>query len=251
MKKLLIVALLMMSACSAMAQAISYEEFEEGVNNQNAELPMALSNVMELTSVSVNRQYYTIRLKVNTFGHGFANGFNEKEQRERAIKLVNAVGSDYMQLLADLNLALKVVVTTEKGEECTITLSVDELKEGLSKKTTPMEDVMNYISASKDTFPMDMYNGMVMQNILIEDGNVVMVVEMDESIYNISNMLNNSKIMKDSIVKALPHDEMGAYGATLFAKAGLGMAYRYVGSTTKQAINVVITPAEIKKILSL
>lgn len=250
MKRIICLALILLSGFAAMAQSLTYEEFEESVISTNAECPMAMGPTVELSSMSINRQYFTIRMKVNTFGNGLVKGLDDAQARDMAMKLVKGFGKESMQLFVDMQIGMRVVVNTDTDESKTITLSAKDLEEAMNSETTPMEAVEEYINNSKRSFPMDMHNGMVMTDIYIKDGLVVNEITIDESVYDINNFISRQTEMKKNILKTLEVDAVSLQFAQLFVNANLGMSYKYIGRTTRKSVEIKVPYAELKSMLS-
>lgn len=242
--------LILLSGFVAMAQSLTYEEFEESVINANAECPMAIGPTIEITSISINRQYFTIRMKINTFGNGLVKGLDDTQTRDMAMKLVKGFGMESIQLLVDMQIGMRVVVNTDTDESKTITLSAKDLEEAMNSETTPMEAVEEYINNSKRSFPMDMHNGMVMTDIYIKDRLVVNEITIDESVYDINNFISRQTEMKQNILKTLEVDVVSFQIAQLFVTANLGMSYRYIWGTTQKYVEIKVPYAELKSMLS-
>lgn len=250
MKRFITLTLIVLSSFAAMAQSLTYEQFEESVINTNAECPMAMGPLIELSSMSINRQYFTIRMKVNTFGNGIVKGLNETQIRDMAMKLVKGFGMESMQLLINMGIGMKAIVNTDTEESQTISLSAEDLKVAINTETTPMEAVEEYIKNTKRGFPMDLHNGMVLTDIYIKNGLVVNEITIDESVYDINNFISRQSEMKKSMLKTLEVDAISLQLAQLFVTANLGMSYRYILGTTQKYVEIKIPYAELKSKLS-
>lgn len=151
---------------------------------------------------------------------------------------------------SDLHTIFKAKSSEDKVE---IVFSDDELKTCLEDETTTPEDKLKSLLQSTNLqFPMDLQNGMVITQCILEGNMVFYIFEIDEDVYDMK-MLNKqleSGIGKQNIILTLKSsDDMTKKFVDAIVNANKGLGYRYVGTTSGKAVEVTLTNDELKEII--
>ena len=103
------------------------------------------------------------------------------------------------------------------------------------------------LEATKPQLPVTIMAGMSIINMQKQDGFIVTVIEVDENQYNLAGF--QSKKALEGIENYANTDMATQYQWQLFAEAGLGVRYTYIGSISKKSINLDIPNHRLKELL--
>lgn len=107
---------------------VSYEEVEAEIAYLNTLCPQQKANGIEVESISIDRQYMTIRVNVNAQGRVFSDIFDEGDHKS----IMTGFEKKQLGELFNLGLGVRFVMTLETGEIHTIVLEREELAEILN-----------------------------------------------------------------------------------------------------------------------
>ena len=231
----------------------SFEDMEGYVTNFNAECPKVMGLTSEITSMAINRRYWTVRLKVNSFGKGFVEDYEGDGAKDMAKTMIKGFNKEQISAIFNLNVGFKLVLTTENDETRTIVLESSDIAEILNDTdVTPEESLNMIIENNKKSCPLDMQNGMVMTDIGLVNGILLTEITVDEDLYSMSVMESNKAIIRQDIIEMIQQekDMMAVKMAEILLKTNNGMGYIYIGNTSKYAVRLVFTSEELRAIMN-
>lgn len=231
----------------------TYEEMEGYIANYNAECPMVIGLTSEITSMSINHRYWTIRMKVNTFGKGFTEGYEGEKAKAMAITMLKGFNKEHLCAIFNLKVGFKMVLTTESEESRTIVLEPLDIAEILNDTDTTPETSLNiYIENSKKSCPLDMQNGMVMIDVRLVDGILLTEISVDEDKYSMAALESNKTAIRQNLLNIIrqEQDAMTVIVAEWLVKTNNGMGYIYTGNKSKRSFRVVFTSEELSDVLN-
>ena len=211
----------------------TYEEMEGYITNYNAECPMIVGPTSEITSMSINHRYWTIRMKVNTFGKGFVEGYEGEKAKSMAKTMLKGFNKEQICTLFNLKVGFKMVLTTENDESRTIVLEPLDIAEIMNDTdTTPEESLNIYIENSKKSCPFDMQNGMVMIDVRLVDGILFTEISVDEDKYSMAAFESNIATIRQNLINVIEQEQdmMTVEIANWLVKTNNGMGYIYTGN---------------------
>lgn len=106
------------------------------------------------------------------------------------------------------------------------------------------------IAVANEDFPATLEEGIQLVQMAEEGDNVVCYCEVDEGIYDMELIDSVKDNLKENIYENLsdPDDSDITYMAKLLVDANKNLVYRYVGADSGDAVDIVITVEDMKKL---
>ena len=230
----------------------SFEEIEECVTNVNAECPIVIGPNSEITSMSINRKYWTVRMKINTNGVGFEKDINNEAGKKRAMTMLKAFEKSQISKLFNLRISLKAIITIESRESYTFILEPNDIASILNDTdTTPEQALTEYVEMNKNACPIKIEKGMYMSDIKYENNVLTTIFSMDETEYSIDQLKENSKILRainENIIR-LNQDKMEVMVAKWLVALNSDKEIIYKGNTTEKSVSILFTADQLRQFL--
>ena len=250
-KSLITLFVLLFCISSSFSQTTDRKEFEKVVIAINSQLPMSLGPSMTLESMSMNNKEVLLKYQINDIGNTMSNmSLSDEKIKKNAMKMMSA-SDDTKKLylsIAELGLNCHLSYVSENtGIAKDVILSPEELKAGV-ELCVPSDDRVNMIiEATNCQLPIKLANGMTITCMKVQDGFLTTVVELDENQYDLSHFQNGSAL--EYIEEYANTDLTTQMQWKIFAEAGLGIRYTWVGNITKKPINVDIPNHRLTELL--
>jgi phage pi2 protein 07 len=94
---------------------------------------------------------------------------------------------------------------------------------------------------------MQIDEGMIITDYMLVQDNIMVVFEIDESVYSMSDFIDNQELIKSSIIEELLKDPEGKSMLDLCKVSHSGLVYRMVGNNTQKSLDIVISQEEIRQ----
>ena len=252
MKKLLVIWLFLLACISsAFSQTLDKAEFENVVIAFNSQLPMSMGPTMTWESMSMDDKEVFCKYQINDIGNALSKMKQSDEQLRNHIKMMLAGSDDtkkLFQTIAELGLNFHVSMVSENtGDSREVIFTPAELRECVESGVSLDVKVNMILEATKPQLPVTLMAGMTIINMQKQDGFIVTVIEVDENQYNLACF--QSKKALEGIENYANTDMATQYQWQLFAEAGLGVRYTYIGSISKKSINLDIPNQRLKELL--
>lgn len=230
-----------------------YAILEESVAKANAECPMVIGPLSEITSISVNHDYWTCRFKIDTLGNGLNKTKSQAEMHDIALNMLACFQKSELCEIFNVGLSFRFVMTIETGESMTIIFGRDELASvltDLSENTLQM--LGQYVDNQKSMCPQRLTDEMTMTDIFIGNGYLTSVLTVDEDYISLENLRANLDVSKQSVsdIYRKGQDLQSILIAGWLVKAGMGIVYRYVGDVTGDSVDLVFTADELADLIA-
>lgn len=252
MKKLLVIwSFLLACISSAFSQTLDKAEFENVVIAFNSQLPMSMGPTMTWESMSMDDKEVFCTYQINDIGNALSKMKQSDEQLRNHIKMMLAGSDDtkkLFQTIAELGLNFHVSMVSENtGDSRDVIFTPAELRECVESGVSLDVKVNMILEVTKPQLPVTLMAGMTIINMQKQDGFIVTVIEVDENQYNLAGI--QSKKALEGIENYANTDMATQYQWQLFAEAGLGVRYTYIGSISKKSINLDIPNQRLKELL--
>lgn len=246
-----------------METASQKSEFARMIERADRDCPIpAAMGKGAVTGIKLENDYVTYYLAYDQdFRNVLSSLKDDKKAKEGLLMCflcINAQGNNQGDLLMDLlirfNYGLRVVVTESATGRFECSATVDEIKSLRERyQLNPHEALYNLLSLSieseRESLPMELDEGMVMTDYQLDDDNIVIVIVVDEDIYSIDEMYNNSEIIKASMIdEGLNNAESKAL-LDMCKVSHTGLVYRIIGNRTHKEFDVGISSDEIRRIV--
>mgnify|MGYP005860639075 FL=1 len=251
MRKLFVIWLFLLACVSSSySQDVSREEFENIIIEINSQLPMSMGPTMTWESMSMKDKEVFCKFQINDIGNTLSKMQLSEEQLKNNIKMMLAGSDDtkkLFQTIAELGLNFHVSMVSENtGDSREVIFTPAELRECVESGVSLDVKVNMILEATKPQLPVTLMAGMTIINMQKQDGFIVTVIEVDENQYNLAGF--QSKKALEGIENYANTDMATQYQWQLFAEAGLGVRYTYIGSISKKSINLDIPNQRLKEL---
>lgn len=230
----------------------TFEELEESIVKVNAECPMVLGPTIEITSMSLTREQWTMRVKINTLGQGFTEAFMGEAAKDNVKTLLSGFGKENIVQIFNHGVDFKMVYTSETGDSRTIVLSHCDLAEILNATdVTPEQSLQLYIDNNSSACPVDLQNGMSQTAVYMEGDVLYHEITMSEALYSLDALTQNAAALKQNTSGLISgqQDAMVVQLATWLVQAGKGLGYVYKGDKSGKAVKIVLPCDELRNLL--
>lgn len=193
----------------------------------------------------------------------FSSRKDEKKVKEGLVMCflcINAQGGNQGDLMMDLlikfNYGLRLVVTESAKGSFEYKATVDEIK-SLRKRyqINPHEALYNLMSLSieseRENLPMEIGEGMVMRDYLLDSDNIAIVITVDEDIYSVDEMYNNRDLIKTSMIEEGCNNAESKALLDMCKVSHTGLIYRIVGNRSNKKFDVKISSDEIRRVVNV
>ena len=250
-KRLVIWVFLMASISISFSQTLDKVEFENVVISLNSQLPMFTKTSLTWESMLMNDKEIFCKFQINDIDNSLSKMKMSEEQLRNRVKMMLAGSNDTKKLfltIAELGLNFHVSMVSENtGDSREVILTPAELRECVESGVSLDVKVNMILEATKPQLPVTLMAGMTIINMQKQDGFIVTVIEVDENQYNLAGF--QSKKALEGIENYANTDMATQYQWQLFAEAGLGVRYTYIGSISKKSINIDIPNHRLKELL--
>lgn len=237
----------------AQRELLTYEELKSQVLEMNALMPMSLGFSMQMTSADIDREKMTYFVSLMSLSKDVK--INSPETiKNTVIAMLSSPSADMKYLLRSLmalNIQLRYVLDfPQGGKSIEICLTSNDMDRIINDKYSPEEKLDMYISSQLLGFPLDAGQGIVLVDFRKKDNYVEYVGNVDETIIDMNDLILAKEQVKQNIIQLLRSDMVSRQQMELMSNAGYGMAYLYVGGTTKTALRIEIPVHELKATLN-
>lgn len=252
MRKLFVIWLFLLACVSSSySQDVSREEFENIIIEINSQLPMSMGPTMTWESMSMKDKEVFCKFQINDIGNTLSKMQLSEEQLKNNIKMMLAGSDDIKKLfltVAALGLNYHVSMVSENtGVAKDVNLSPEELLKCVETGVSSDDKVIMILETTKSQLPLTLAAGMTITKMIVQDGFLTTVIEVDENQYNLAGF--QSKKALEGIENYANTDMATQYQWQLFAEAGFGVRYTYIGSISKKSINLDIPNQRLKELL--
>ena len=240
------------------SQRLVFEKMVERAN-RNCPIPLAMGNGA-VDKIKLENSYITYYISYSSDFINVLSQLDENKVKEGllmcflCLNAQNNNGNIMMDLLVKYNCGIRVVITESAKGRFDFSASVDEIKMLREKyKYNPQEAMFNLLSISVEAerlnLPMIVETGMIMTDYKLEEGNIVIVFDIDEDIYSIDEMNANGNLIKASILEEGVNnpDSRSLYEMCKISHTGL--IYRMCGNQSYEIFEIKITSDEIRRVV--
>ena len=231
--------------------------------DRDCPIPVAMGKGA-VTGIKLEDGYVTYYLAYDkSIRNLFSSRKDEKKVKEGLVMCflcINAQGGNQGDLMMDLlikfNYGLRLVVTESAKGSFEYKVTVDEIK-SLRKRyqINPHEALYNLMSLSieseRENLPMEIGEGMVMRDYLLDSDNIAIVITVDEDIYSVDEMYNNRDLIKTSMIEEGCNNAESKALLDMCKVSHTGLIYRIVGNRSNKKFDVKISSDEIRRVVNV
>ncbi len=244
-------------ASSATTNATT-ERLRTIVSSMNASCPISLGAMGEMTSVvlqGTNNIVITCSVDESLVDISVLSQNTEVMKQSIVMTMANPTDPN-MKMLVDIikNNGAKMTYkykgkTTGKTMSVTIDhrdIANHENSGGATASANPVAFLEQQIEITTLQCPMDLGGGLVMTKMVLEGDYATYYYDVDESLISIDLLQENKEASKAAIMSSINTDDVAMKAfVTACKKAGKGIAYKYVGATSKKVCLITIPVSEL------
>lgn len=252
----MMMSILVMTLTSCEDQSV--KELKTVINKVQSECPMNMGMLGDVLDVKYLDDSHEVKIYYN-INEEFIDidAFNKNQELvQNNLKLAFATGDSrkLSEMIVKANAGLKVVYkNASSGRTCEVACSSEELKEMLARPLSETEIyemiITNQVSMENARCPYAVEEGLMMQKVVDENGFIVYYADIDEDLYDISQ-LKHPEVMREmrSSVEEYFSEPMLERFITLLTSVNKGVIYRYVGNKSGETIDIVFTVDDLKTV---
>ena len=235
--------------------------YQVAIANRGCPIPLALGKG-SVNSIELRDGFLVYKVSYdNEYGHFLTNVEDEKTLKEGILLnflCINAQelnqGNILMDVLIAENYGMKVIITESMDGYREYTATVEDIKEFREKiKLNPHEAFYRMIEinmeAEREQLPLVLEVGMTMTDYRLEDENIVVVIEMDEEMYEMEALYGVRDEIKKSLSQDILSDPTTKSMFDMCKVSHTGFGYRYIGKQTGRYFDIIFSSDEIRCIV--
>ena len=231
----------------------AYEKLRRGAESANAQCPVSLGIMGEMSSITLDDDLLLFSYDIDEDYFNVATLAEDRQAMKDNMKtMLSSPQDDVKELLEQVieaNCRLKVTIHGKTTDAvASATFKADELDELLNTEVSPQEKLATAIASTQSQLPLNVDAGMTITQLKQEGDDVVYIVKMDESMYDISMVRQNKAVVRETIMQNIRN--MGPVEREfikLVANSDANLVYRY--TTSAGHIDIKITNEELKESL--
>lgn len=240
----------------------SYENsFEAQVKRANRDCPIPVANgVGQVSSIKLENEFLTYYID---YKPGFANinAFKSNPDAARdmfylSFVALQAQGSYVEKMMSELlkkSIGVRIVISDGRGSRFLSDLTpayISEMNNRISINPSEAlhEALMLKIQTESRGFPIQADEGMIITGMSLEDNNIIVIVELDENIYDINLLKDASDDFGNTLLEEANNGdpELGAL-LDLCKISHTGLTYRMIGSNSRNYCDMNISSNKIRQ----
>lgn len=249
MKRIIIIALAALSV--AFAACTNDSELRKAVEQFSKSCPTSLGEYATLDNVDYENHtvtmYYTMADGIFNFDALKANDKSFRNNMLKSYANNNEKGfAMFIDEIIKANAGMRLVFKDHQGNSHEMLISPEELKKNRpNPDASPDEMLKAMTDNTKLQLPEEVDECMIMTDVILDDNNYIFVYNIDESLYDIDIMRENSEIIKGEMLKELKSDPLMTKTCNLIKKTGRGLVYKFVGLSSNDTYSLYISNNEI------
>lgn len=162
----------------------------------------------------------------------------------------NNQGSRSLDLLIRLDLGLKFVITESSTGYHEFEVPVNDIKRFRQAYQLNPHEALNrilslFVESQNSALPLQIDEGMTLTDFKLDENNIVINCELDESLYSISAMRSNKTLLKSSFIEGCLNDPELKSCFDLCKVSHTGLIFSYVGNSSHDKCVITIPAEEI------
>ena len=140
---------------------------------------------------------------------------------------------------------MKLVFIDGKGASFELVITAEEIKSNRPGTDADPEVLLKSIYDNlKLQIPIDMGNGLIEKDVLLDANSFILIYECDESVFDIDRLNENLSEVKRMILAELTGNYASHNLSELIKATNRRLVYKYVGSSSGKSVVVSIGPEE-------
>ena len=226
------------------------KELKRAVKEMAKEWPLQVDDFMSIENMEYAHNTLTITYGIATGLMNFDSlRANEAVLRNNVLLGFANVQNESFKKIIDAviraNADMKLVYLDGKGASFELVITAEELKSNRPGTNADPEVLLKSIYDNlKLQIPIDMGNGLIVKDALLDENSFIYVYECDESVVDIDRLNENLSELKRWILAELSGNFTTQTMSEYIKATNRKLLYRYVGSSSGKSVVVSIGPEE-------
>lgn len=229
-------------------------ELELAVKGVNEQLPLEISAGVVMKSLELKDSAVVSTMEIDETKYPFEDFLQNKDLKKR-LMMANIAKSSPFQSCSYADFANKgySAKTKIKGiqshREIVLVATPEEIKNAPKTSSTQREQLDLYLNCIKGSLPNKVDDGLIFSDVDIKGKLFVMFYTIDEKIYDMKEVDKNKNEFKNNVEKDLKTEGELIKLASLLVPLDMSLRVSYVGSLSKEQVNVDIPPSYLKEVV--
>lgn len=225
----------------------------------NAVCPINYGSAGDLISIKYQEEHNTVlmyySLNEEYSSHVFLKQNKNNMMKQFRLSLSNDNSRQMLKDMVNAKASLMIIYKSpSSGKSIKFTLPYDELKEikehPLSESEIMRMMLENSVAMQNSSLPKKYDNGIVLTKVSIVDYKLIYYYEMDENIYNLTDIKNSQAELEDDMKEDLidmQTDRKVQQDLKTLNALNMGYMHRYYGNSSKKFVDVELSSDELSR----
>lgn len=230
-------------------------ELELAVEGANEQFPLQITEGIVLKSLELKDSALVSTMEIDEKKYPFEDFLRNKELKKR-LMMANIANSSPFEAcsyedFADKGYSAKMVIKgIQSHREIVLVATPNEIKNAKNMSSTPREQLDLYLNSIKRNLPNKVDDGLTFSDVDVKGKQFLFIYIIDETMYDMKEVAKNKNEFKHNVEKDLKTDGEMIKLASLLTPLDMSLRVSYVGSMSKEKVNIDITPAYLKEVVS-
>lgn len=229
-------------------------ELELAVKGVNEQLPLEISAGVVMKSLELKDSAVVSTMEIDETKYPFEDFLQNKDLKKR-LMMANIAKSSPFQSCSYADFANKgysaktIIKGIQSHREIVLVATPEEIKNAPKTSSTQREQLDLYLNCIKGSLPNKVDDGLIFSDVDIKGKLFVMFYTIDEKMYNMKEVDKNKNEFKNNVEKDLKTEGELIKLASLLVPLDMSLRVSYVGSLSKEQVNVDIPPSYLKEVV--
>lgn len=229
-------------------------ELELAVKGVNEQLPLEISAGVVMKSLELKDSAVVSTMEIDETKYPFEDFLQNKDLKKR-LMMANIAKSSPFQSCSYADFANKgysaktIIKGIQSHREIVLVATPEEIKNAPKTSSTQREQLDLYLNCIKGSLPNKVDDGLIFSDVDIKGKLFVMFYTIDEKIYDMKEVDKNKNEFKNNVEKDLKTEGELIKLAPLLVPLDMSLRVSYVGSLSKEQVNVDIPPSYLKEVV--
>lgn len=230
-------------------------ELELAVEGANEQFPLQITEGIVLKNLELKDSALVSTMEIDEKKYPFEDFLQNKELKKRLMMASIANSSPFESCsyedFADKGYSAKMVIKgIQSHREIVLVATPNEIKNAKNMSSTPREQLDLYLNSIKRNLPNKVDDGLTFSDVDVKGKQFLFIYIIDETMYDMKEVAKNKNEFKHNVEKDLKTEGEMIKLASLLAPLDMSLRVSYVGSMSKEKVNIDITPAYLKEVVS-
>ena len=229
-------------------------ELELAVKGVNEQLPLEISDGVVMKSLELKDSAVVSTMEIDETKYPFEDFLQNKDLKKR-LMMANIAKSSPFQSCSYADFANKgysaktIIKGIQSHREIVLVATPEEIKNASKTSSTQREQLDLYLNSIKGSLPNKVDDGLIFSDVDIKGKLFVMFYTIDEKMYDMKEVDKNKNEFKNNVEKDLKTEGELIKLASLLVPLDMSLRVSYVGSLSKEQVNVDIPPSYLKEVV--